>query len=145
MTSLCFGDMVRLLNEGRLYIPANVEVKDRVQDQIDDLGLDELKDYILSNYQQRILFLNPISINALPEPIYKDRNIIFPYGSLHFRLMDGLDRCFAIRRAWEHLKNYKPSEISDFAKLELVTLIYASLSLDEELKAYRNLKLSESD
>jgi DNA-sulfur modification-associated len=143
MTSLCFGDIIRLFNEGRLHIPTDIESNNPTQYQIDDERLIEFRNYILLNYQQGMNAINPICINAFPEPVYKDGNICFPYESLCFRLIDGQHRCFAIRQAWEVLKEQKPSDVSSFAQLELTTLIYPALPLDFELKAYRDLRLSQ--
>ncbi len=143
MTSLCFGDIIRLFNEGRLHILTDIESNNPAQFQIDDERLIEFRDYILLNYQQGMNAIHPICINAFPEPEYKDGNIRFPYESIHFRLIDGQHRCFAIRQAWEVLKKEKPLDVSFFTQIELATLIYAALPLDLELKAYRDLRLAQ--
>jgi len=145
MTSLCFSDIVRLFNEGQLHIPTDIEASDPTQYQIDDERLIEFRNYILINYRQGMFAINPICINAFPKPVYKNNNIYFPYESLYFRLIDGQHRCFAIRQAWEILKEENPSDISFFGQLKLAALIYPELSLDVELKVYRDLRLSQSN
>lgn len=143
MTSLSFIEIISLLNEGRLHIPADIEASDIAQYQINDERLAEFREYILLNYQQGIINMNSICINAFPEPVYKDGNICFPYESLLFRLIDGQHRCFAIRQTWEILKRENSLDISLFSQLKISTLIYPALSLELELKAYRDLRLSQ--
>ena len=141
MATLSFGDIVRLMEDERLYVPNDSELADFAQRKPNLTRVNNIARYILSTYKNGSTFFPPICVNIQPDPIYQNGTIILPYDSASLRLTDGQHRCCGIHRAIKLLQENKAAEVAEVSRLELGALIYAALPLELERQAFRDQNL----
>lgn len=141
LATMTFGDIARLLEAHRLYVPNHPELPDFAQRKPNSQRIRLIAQYILDTYQEGTTFFPPICVNVQPVPIYKDGQIFLPYSSVALRLTDGQHRCFGIHQAIKDLETQNVMGVPILSQLEIGVLIYASLSLEEERQAFRDQNL----
>lgn len=141
VASVTFGDIARLLEDRRLYIPSDPDLDDLAQRKPNPTRIKAIAEYILNTYESGTTFFPPICMNVQPPPTYRDGRIYLPYSSLTLRLTDGQHRCFGILRAVNHLKTRDVMATAVLTRLEIGVLIYAGLSLEDERQAFRDQNL----
>lgn len=141
LASMLFGDVARLLNDDRLYVPNNPELPDFAQRKLNPTRVKAIARYILETYREGSTFFPPICINVQPRPTYKDGRILIPYHSVTLRLTDGQHRCFGIRQALREVQNQESAIATALSQLEVGVLLYACLPLEEERQAFRDQNL----
>ncbi|OYD89887.1 hypothetical protein CDG77_17900 [Nostoc sp. 'Peltigera membranacea cyanobiont' 213] len=141
VASITFADVVRLLNDGHLYIPNIAELPDFAQRKLNQTRVKAIARYILETYQNGTTFFPPICVNVQPSPTYRDGNIYLPYHSVSLRLTDGQHRCYGIRQALQDIQAQESEYAIILSQLEIGVLIYAGLSLEEERQAFRDQNL----
>jgi DGQHR domain-containing protein len=141
LASLFFGDVARLLDDNRLYVPNQPDLPDLAQRKPNPTRIKEIAQYILETYQDGTTFFPPICVNVQPSPTYKDGSIFLPYHDVTLRLTDGQHRCFGIRRALQDIQTQQSENLRILSQLEIGVLIYAGLSLEEERQAFRDQNL----
>ncbi len=141
IASMFFGDIARLLNDGRLYVPNEPDLPDFAQRQLNSGRIKTIAQYILDTYQEGTTFFPPICVNVQPPPTYSNGSIFLPYHSVTLRLTDGQHRCFGIRQALKELQTTQPEYAAILSQLEIGVLIYAGLSLEQERQAFRDQNL----
>lgn len=141
VSSLLFGDIVRLLDDGHLYVPNDPELPDFAQRKLNSTRVKAIAQYILNTYQDGTTFFPPICINLQPSPTYREGQISVPYYSATLRLTDGQHRCFGVRQALQSIQNQSSMNTAMLSQLELGVLIYAGLPLDQERQAFRDQNL----
>lgn len=141
VASLTFGDVARLMEDNRLYVPNDPNLPDFAQRKPNPIRVKAIARYILETYKDGSTFFPPICINVQPAPIYKSGIISLSYAFATLRLTDGQHRCFGIYQA---LKNIQPQETikhATLSQLEIGALLYAALPLDMERQAFRDQNL----
>lgn len=141
IASMRFGDVVRLLDGGYLYVPNQPDLPDFAQRKLNSKRVKAIAEYILENYQEGTIFFPPICVNVQPVPTYKNGSIFLPYHSVTMRLTDGQHRCFGIRQALKEIKAQDSMEFPILTQLEVGVLLYSALSLAEERQAFRDQNL----
>ncbi|MBD2665160.1 hypothetical protein B6N60_04600 [Richelia sinica FACHB-800] len=139
--SLFFGDVVRLLDDERLYIPNSPDLPDLAQRKLNPTRVKAIARYILETYQDGTTFFPPICVNVQPSPTYRDGSLYLPYHSVSLRLTDGQHRCFGIRQALKDIQQQQPELATILSNLEIGVLLYAGLPLEEERQAFRDQNL----
>lgn len=138
---LTFGDVVRLIDDERLYVPNDPDLTDFAQRKLNSSRVNQIAKYILETFQDGSTFFPPICVNIQPEPTYRNGVIVLPYDSASLRLTDGQHRCFGIHRAIKQLQEVKSSQLAQVTQLELAMLIYSALPLEMERQAFRDQNL----
>ncbi|WP_200892329.1 DNA sulfur modification protein DndB [Aliterella atlantica] len=141
ITSVFYGDIARLLDDNRLYVPNRPDLPDLAQRKPNPTRIKEIAQYILETYKDGTTFFPPICVNVQPSPTYRDGSIFLPYHDVTLRLTDGQHRCFGIRKALQDIETQQSENLRDLFQLEIGVLIYAGLSLDEERQAFRDQNL----
>jgi len=141
VASLFFGDVARLLDDERLYVPNQPDLPDFAQCKPNSKRVKAIARYILETYQDGTTFFPPICVNVQPPPIYRDGSIFLPYYSVTLRLTDGQHRCFGIRQALRDIQTEQPQYLPILSQLEVGVLLYAGLRLEEERQAFRDQNL----
>jgi DNA sulfur modification protein DndB len=141
IASMLLGDIVRLIDDDRLYVPNDPEQPDLAQRKLNPTRVKAIAKYILTTYRDGTTFFPPICINVQPPPTYKDGYLFLPYHSTTLRLTDGQHRCFGIHKAFQELQLQQPQNVRFLAQLEIGVLLYAGLSLEEERQAFRDQNL----
>jgi DGQHR domain-containing protein len=141
LASLFFGDIARLIDDNRLYVPNQDDLPDFAQRKPNRTRVKQISQYILENYQQGAVFFPPICINVQPKPIYRDGKVFLPYHSVTMRLTDGQHRCFGIHQALQDIQQQESMQQGILAQLEIGVLLYAGLSLEDERQAFRDQNL----
>lgn len=141
IASLTFSDISRLLTDGRLYVPNEIDLPDLAQRKLNPVRVKAIAHYILETYPEGSTFFPPICINIHPVPIYSDGIIALPYHEVSMRLTDGQHRCCAIRKALEQVQSERLLELPIVSKLEIGVLLYAGLPLESERQAFRDQNL----
>ncbi len=141
VASLFFGDVGRLLNDERLYIPNEPDLPDFAQRKLNPTRVKAIARYIMETYQDGTTFFPPICVNVQPSPTYRDGCLYLPYHSVSLRLTDGQHRCFGIRQALKDIQAEQAVNLPILSQLEIGILIYAGLPLDEERQAFRDQNL----
>lgn len=139
--TLFFGDVARLLNDDRLYVPNEPDLPDFAQRKPNATRVKAIARYILETYQDGTTFFPPICVNVQPPPTYRDGSIFLPYHSVTLRLTDGQHRCFGIRQALKDIQAEQAEYLPILSQLEIGVLLYAGLSLEEERQAFRDQNL----
>ena len=141
VASLFFGDVVRLLDDERLYIPNEPDLPDFAQRKLNPTRVKAIARYIMETYQDGTTFFPPICVNVQPSPTYRDGSIYLPYHSVSLRLTDGQHRCFGIRQALKDIQTQQSEYTVILSQLEIGVLMYGGLPLDEERQAFRDQNL----
>ncbi|MBD2101023.1 DNA sulfur modification protein DndB [Leptolyngbya sp. FACHB-261] len=141
LSSLPFGDITRLLADGRLYVPNEPELPDLAQRKTNPTRVKSISRYILDTYQKGSTFFPPICVNVQPSPNYSDGNLLLPYDSVVLRLTDGQHRCFGIRKALEDVQFNQPAHFPILSQIEVGVLLYSGLSIEMERQAFRDQNL----
>ncbi|EAZ88001.1 DNA sulfur modification protein DndB [Crocosphaera chwakensis] len=141
VSSLLFGDIVRLIDDSRLYVPNQPDLPDFAQRKLNKVRVKQISCYVLENYQIGKIFFPPICINIQPKPRYEDGKLFLPYDSVTLRLTDGQHRCFGIYQALEDIKQKNSIKFKQLSQIEIGVLLYAGLSLEEERQAFRDQNL----
>jgi DNA sulfur modification protein DndB len=81
VASLTFGDVARLMEDNRLYVPNDPDLPDFAQRKPNPIRVKAIAQYILETYQDGSTFFPPVCINVQPMPIYEDGVIALPYSS----------------------------------------------------------------
>jgi DNA sulfur modification protein DndB len=139
--TLFFGDVARLLNDDRLYVPNEPDLPDFAQRKPNTTRVKAIARYILETYQDGTTFFPPICVNVQPPPTYRDGSIFLPYHSVTLRLTDGQHRCFGIRQALKDIQAEQAEYLPILSQLEIGVLLYAGLSLEEERQAFGDQNL----
>jgi DNA sulfur modification protein DndB len=138
---LTFGDVVRLIDDQRLYVPNEPDLADFAQRKLNPTRVNQIAKYILDTYQDGSTFFPPICVNIQPAPIYRNGTIVLPYDSASLRLTDGQHRCFGIHRAIKQLQESRLPQLAQVIQLELPMLVYSALPLEMERQAFRDQNL----
>lgn len=141
VASLLFGDVARLLDDERLYVPNDPELPDFAQRKPNPIRIKAIAQYILDTYQEGTTFFPPICVNVQPPPTYRDGSIFLPYHSVTLRLTDGQHRCFGIRQALKDIQEKDLASLPILSRLEVGVLLYAGLPLEQERQAFRDQNL----
>lgn len=141
VATLSFGDVVRLMDDERLYVPNEPDLADFAQRKLNPVRVNTIAKYILDTYKDGSTFFPAICLNIQPDPIYRNGAIVLPYDSTSLRLTDGQHRCCGIRRAIKILQEQGSPELAEVSRLELGALVYAALPLDLERQAFRDQNL----
>lgn len=141
VTVLTFGDVVRLMDDERLYVPNDPDLVDFAQRRLNPVRVKQIAKYILDTYQDGSTFFPPICVNIQPTPSYRNGTIALPYDSASLRLTDGQHRCFGIHRAIKNLQEEMSSQLAQVTQLELGMLVYSALPLEMERQAFRDQNL----
>ncbi len=139
--SLFFGDVARLLNDDRLYVPNESDLPDFAQRKPNATRVKAIARYILETYQVGTTFFPPICVNVQLSPTYSNGSIFLPYHSVTLGLTDGQHRCFGIRQALKDIQVEQWEYLPILSQLEIGVLLYAGLSLEEERQAFRDQNL----
>lgn len=139
--SLFFGDIARLIDDQRLYVPSQPNLPDFAQRKLNKTRVKQIALYILENYQTGMIFFPPICVNVQPKPKYQDGKIFLPYHSVTLRLTDGQHRCFGLHQALQDIQQQDSMVITTVSQLEIGVLLYAGLPLEEERQAFRDQNL----
>ncbi|MBW4558080.1 MAG: DNA sulfur modification protein DndB [Trichormus sp. ATA11-4-KO1] len=139
--SLYFGDVVRLLDDERLYIPNSPDLPDLAQRKLNPTRVKAIARYILETYEDGTTFFPPICVNVQPRPTYRDGSLYLPYHSVALRLTDGQHRCYGIRQSLLDIQAQQSEYAIILSQLEIGVLIYAGLPLEEERQAFRDQNL----
>jgi len=139
--SLFFGDIARLIDDNRLYVPSQPDLPDFAQRKPNMTRIKQIALYILENYKTGMIFFPPICVNVQPKPKYEDGKIFLPYHSVTLRLTDGQHRCFGIHQALQDIQQQNSIELTILSQLEIGVLLYAGLPLEEERQAFRDQNL----
>ncbi|MDY6785796.1 MAG: DNA sulfur modification protein DndB [Cyanobacteriota bacterium] len=139
--SLTFGNIARLLDDGRLYVPNQPDLPDFAQRRPNCKRIKAIARYILETYQDGTTFFPPICVNVQPAPNYREGSIFMPYHAFTMRLTDGQHRCFGIRTALKETQERSSDDWHALSQLELGVLLYAGLCLEEEQQAFRDQNL----
>lgn len=141
VASFTFGDIARLLNDGRLYVPNQPDLPDFAQRKPNPVRIKVIAKYILETYQEGTTFFPPICVNVQPQPTYRSGNVYLPYHAVTLRLTDGQHRCFAIRQAIQDIQIQDLVNLNILLQLEIGVLLYAGLPLELERQAFRDQNL----
>lgn len=141
VANLLFGDVARLIDDGRLYVPNDPDLPDFAQRKPNPVRIKAIAQYILETYQEGTTFFPPICFNVQPPPTYRDGSIFLPYHSVTLRLTDGQHRCFGIRQALRDIQDKELASLPILSQLEIGVLLYAGLSLEQERQAFRDQNL----
>jgi len=141
VASFTFGDITRLLDDGRLYVPNQPDLPDFAQRKPNPVRIKAIAQYILETYQEGTTFFPPICVNVQPPPTYRNGNVYLPYHSVTLRLTDGQHRCFGIRQAIKDIQAQELVNLGILSQLELGALLYAGLPLELERQAFRDQNL----
>ncbi|MEA5511950.1 DNA sulfur modification protein DndB [Crocosphaera sp. UHCC 0190] len=139
--SLFFGDIARLIDDNRLYVPNQPDLPDFAQRKLNKARVKQIALYILENYQIGTIFFPPICVNVQPKPKYEEGKLFLPYYSVSLRLTDGQHRCFGIHQALQEIQQKDSIEFKILSQLEIGVLLYAGLPLEEERQAFRDQNL----
>lgn len=139
--SLYFGDIARLIDDKRLYVPSQRNLQDFAQRKLNKIRVKQIALYILENYKTGTIFFPPICVNVQPQPKYQEGKIFLPYNSVTLRLTDGQHRCFGIHQALQDIQQQDSMELTIISQLEIGVLLYAGLPLEEERQAFRDQNL----
>ena len=110
--SLFFGDIARLIDDNRLYVPSQPDLPDFAQRKPNMTRIKQIALYILENYKTGMIFFPPICVNVQPKPKYEDGKIFLPYHSVTLRLTDGQHRCFGIHQALKNIQQQNSMEVT---------------------------------
>ena len=138
---LTFGDIVRLIDDQRLYVPNNPDLADFAQRRLNPVRVKKISKYVLDTYQSGSTFFPPICVNIQPAPTYQNGAIILPYESTSLRLTDGQHRCFGIYQAIKNLQEEVSPHLAHVSQLEMAMLVYSALPLELERQAFRDQNL----
>jgi DGQHR domain-containing protein len=141
VVSFTFGDISRLLDDGRLYVPNQPELPDFAQRKSNLVRIKAIAQYIRDTYQDGTTFFPPICVNVQPPPTYRNGNVYLPYYSVTLRLTDGQHRCYGIRQAIKDIQSQDLINLNVLMQMELGALLYAGLSLEQERQAFRDQNL----
>lgn len=141
VASLLFGDVARLIDDERLYVPNDPDLPDFAQRKPNPTRIKAIAQYILETYQEGTTFFPPICVNVQPPPTYRDGSIFLPYHSVTLRLTDGQHRCSGIRQALKDMQDKELASLPILSQLEIGVLVYAGLSLEQERQAFRDQNL----
>ncbi|MBW4419887.1 MAG: DNA sulfur modification protein DndB [Myxacorys californica WJT36-NPBG1] len=141
VASFTFGDIARLLDDGRLYVPNQPDLPDFAQRKPNPVRIKAIAQYILETYREGTTFFPPICVNVQPPPTYRNGNVYLPYHSVTLRLTDGQHRCFGIRQAIQDIQTQDLMNLGMLSNLELGALLYSGLRLDLERQAFRDQNL----
>jgi DNA sulfur modification protein DndB len=141
VATMTFGDIVQLMEDGRLYVPNDPDLADFAQRKMNPVRVKQIAKYILDTYKSGSTFFPAICVNVQPNPIYRNGTIVLPYDSASLRLTDGQHRCCGIQQALKQLQDEQSPAIAEVAKLELGALVYAALPLELERQAFRDQNL----
>lgn len=141
VASLLFGDVARLIDDDRLYVPNDPELSDFAQRKPNPVRIKAIAQYILDTYQEGTTFFPPICVNVQPPPTYRDGSIFLPYHSVTLRLTDGQHRCFGICQALQDIQEKDLANLPILSQLEVGVLLYAGLPLEQERQAFRDQNL----
>jgi DNA sulfur modification protein DndB len=141
VASFTFGDIARLLDDGRLYVPNQPDLPDFAQRKPNPVRIKAIAQYILETYREGTTFFPPICVNVQPPPTYRNGNVYLPYHSVTLRLTDGQHRCFGIRQAIQDIQAQDLTNLGILSNLELGALLYSGLPLDLERQAFRDQNL----
>ncbi|MDJ0578631.1 DNA sulfur modification protein DndB [Crocosphaera sp.] len=139
--SLFLGDIARLIDDNRLYVPNQPELPDFAQRKLNKVRVKQIAVYILENYQTGMIFFPPICVNVQPKPRYEEGKLFLPYHSVSLRLTDGQHRCFGIYQVLKEIQEKDSIKFKHLSQLEIGVLLYSGLSLEEERQAFRDQNL----
>lgn len=141
VVSFTFGDISRLLDDGRLYVPNQPELPDFAQRKSNIVRIKAISQYIRATYQDGTTFFPPICVNVQPPPTYRNGNVYLPYHLVTLRLTDGQHRCYGIRQAIKDTQDQDLINLNVLMQMELGALLYAGLPLEQERQAFRDQNL----
>jgi DGQHR domain-containing protein len=141
LASLTFGNIARLLDDGRLYVPNQPDLPDFAQRKPNVTRIKAIAQYTLETYRDGTTFFPPICVNVQPAPTYREGRIFMPYHAVTLRLTDGQHRCFGIRTALKEMQEESSDYLPVLSQLEIGVLLYAGLCLEEEQQAFRDQNL----
>jgi DGQHR domain-containing protein len=136
-----FGDITRLIDDGRLYVPNQPDLPDFAQRKPNPVRIKAISQYIRETYQDGTTFFPPICLNVQPPPTYRNGNVYLPYHSVTLRLTDGQHRCYGIRQAVKDIQTQDSIDLNILSKMEIGALLYAGLPLEQERQAFRDQNL----